>query len=690
MANSVKKHEFFLPFVRVFTHGHDDAFESIPFQESESFGDESFPPIAAPIAWEDEAVSVMAEAAHRAVPADLRANEENTVPSWLWRHKSHGLRREAEADLRDVFNRVVGSATAKAWKLGLFTSERHARIFYDETRFALMQRHIAVVPEVLASWGLSWAYGLEETPKRSLPAGRQSQQAVLSNASIDALMDKPKNSSVASLWKKLFTTHGKEVQSVSLRLSDISADWHSSPNPARAAINLLALRRDDGSIHIDALCQSARILTILLDLQDRHDVTIGMANLSPLLMGLGLAYDSEAARAMASSLMALVTAECAAASAELASLRGMSDDFTANREDVMRALRNHRRAAYGDDNDYEKLSVLPAPLPLKNCPDLSLAAEAQRRWDDALDLARAFGLRATQMTDLTPSPVLAVILASPAQGIAPLNTLTVLKPDEAGSFGTGLHPSVREAFVRMGYAKNVVAATATHIAGSGSLLKAPSINARSLKARGLDDVAIEKVEAYLPCVTSVRFALTPWIVGVDFCLGTLKVPEDKLDNPTFSLLHHLGFSDGEIEAADRFCYGFGTARNAKSIPIGHRALFACGDEVSVEARLRMAAAVQSFVSGDTGVTVRLPASQSVECGAETALSAWSLGLKSLTLVFDLAMTAKPVLKIVSHRVKGSAKAPEKAVVSLHSKPKARRQTSIVSAKKANASRRGLR
>ena len=41
----------------------------------------------------------------------------------------------------------------------------------------------------------------------------------------------------------------------------------------------------------------------------------------------------------------------------------------------MRALRNHSRAVYGDGNDSEKLSVLPAPLPLKHCPDLALVAE---------------------------------------------------------------------------------------------------------------------------------------------------------------------------------------------------------------------------------------------------------------------------------------------------------------------------
>ncbi|MFA5041292.1 MAG: hypothetical protein WC464_06645, partial [Bdellovibrionales bacterium] len=394
MTNVVKKHEFLLPFARTFTRGMDDAFQSIPFQSSEMFGDEGSPALASPSTWSEEAVSVMAEAAHAGVPADLRANEENTVPSWLWRHRSpsQNPRLETEADLRDIINRIVASAAAKAWKLDLFTSEKHACAFYDEMRFALMQRHIAITPEVVASWGLSWAYGLDETPKAEHPASAAAPE--ITNASIDALIGKTKEASSAKLWKKLFAVHGKDAVSAPLRFSDIASDWHSAtPNPARAAIDVMALRHNDGRVNIDALRQAARMLTILLDLHDRHDVTVGIANLAPLLMALGLPYDSDAARAMAASLAALITAECTATSAEMAALRGMSDAFSANRELVMRSLRNHRRAVYGDGNDYEKLSVLPAPLPLKNCPDLALVSEAQRRWDDALGLARAFGLR---------------------------------------------------------------------------------------------------------------------------------------------------------------------------------------------------------------------------------------------------------------------------------------------------------
>ncbi len=663
MTNTLKRQTYLHPFAHIFTRDAEDVYDSIAFRSSDCFGDEASPALASPVTWSDEAVSVIAAAAHGAVPADLRSNEENTVPSWLWRHQSRSLRREAEYDLRDIFNRAVGSAAAKAWKLGLFTNEKHARNFYDEARYALMQRHIAILPEVIAPWGLSWAYGIEEKPKAREASGTL-PHIQISNATIDALLRKKgKNAPSDASWKKMFAPREKEKSAVSLRLCDIAADWHSESNPARAAIDLMVMRHNDGSVNIDALCHAARLLTVLLDLQERNDVTIGFVNLAPLLMALGLAYDSDAGRAMAASIAALITAECTAASAEMAALRGMSETFTAAREAVMRALRNHRRAAYGDGNDYEKLSVLPAPLPLKNCPDLLLVAEAQRRWDDALKTAQNFGLRAIRQTDLTPSPVMGVLMGCSSQGLGPLSLLTVMQPEENDMPKTVLHPAVHEALTRLGYAESVHEAALKHIAGTFSLRKAPRVNFASLKARGLSDTALEKIEAYLPCVNSLRLAVTPWIIGVDYCRNELKIPARKLESPHFDLLRHLGFSDDDLAEANRHCFGCGTAHNAKFIALRHRSLFARNAEISIDAQIRMAAATQSFISGDTGMEVSLPASCKAESGAEVALQAWRLGLKSLDIVFDPGIAAKPRLaktgSVKARRIRAKPFSPAK-------------------------------
>ena len=686
MTKPVKKHEFLAPFPRLFTLSEGDAYDAIPFQSSNSFGDESAPALASPMTWSTEAVAVAADAACMNIPATLHPIEENTVPSWLWQHKGQGTQRAAEGDLRDIFNRVVGSAAAKAWKQGLFTSEKHARGFYDEARYALMQRHIALTPDIIAPMGIDWAYGIEDgTATQTV---RATSAAALSNTTIDTFIGKTKEAASSTLWKKLFTVHGNEPVTVTLRLSDITADWHSdASSPARAAIDLMALRHIDGSVNSDALRQAARLLTILLDLHDRNDVTIGLVNLAPLLMALGLTYDSGAARAMAASLAALVTAECTATSAEMAALRGESEIFSINREAIMRSLRNHRRAVYGDDNDYEKLSVRPAPLPLKNCPDLSLVAEAQRRWNEALTLARTYGLRTTQATDLTPSPLLSVLMTCASQGLEPMQHLTVIHPTENDQYRTLLHPAVVEALSRLDYPRNTANAAAQHIMGTSSLRKAPYINHATLRGCGLSETAVEKIEAYLPCVNTIRLAITPWIVGVEFCRSKLNIPMALIQSPRFDLLEHLGFDDEEIASANYTCYGYGTARNAKFLHLRHRPLLGCGTEISADAQLRMAAAVQSFISGDTGLVVQLPVHKSIERGAEITLSAWRSGLKSLVVVFNPALEAPRQATVTTRRIKAAAQAHATPITAPRERTRGGSSTSAFVTKKPTSVKR---
>ncbi|MFA5041661.1 MAG: hypothetical protein WC464_08525, partial [Bdellovibrionales bacterium] len=302
---------------------------------------------------------------------------------------------------------------------------------------------------------------------------------------------------------------------------------------------------------------------------------------------------------------------------------------------------------------------------------------------------RAFGLRATQMTDLTPSPKLALMMECASMGLEPMQRLTMQTKDETGAPTSVLHQAVNEVFLRMDYSDATIKAASLTIVGAHSLRKAPRINAASLKARGIDDVAFEKIESYLPCVNSVRLAVTPWIIGTDYCRDRLKLSDQEMDASGFNLLKRLGFSAEDIGEADAFCYGFGTARNAKSLPLRHRPLFACGDEIPPEARLRMAQAVQSFISGDTGLVVRLPLSQSVEHGAKTALAAWRSGLKSLTIVFDPDVAAKPVLKSKARRIRISSRPMAKPVVAAK-RSKSGKHGLVLTTRKPASIRRGAR
>ena len=79
MTKPVKKNDYLFPFPRLFTRVEGDAYDTIGFQSSESFGDESAPALASPLNWTNEAVAMMAEAACASIPADLRAARPKAI-----------------------------------------------------------------------------------------------------------------------------------------------------------------------------------------------------------------------------------------------------------------------------------------------------------------------------------------------------------------------------------------------------------------------------------------------------------------------------------------------------------------------------------------------------------------------------------------------------------------------------------
>src|SRR4029079_18423185 len=73
---------------------------------------------------------------------------------------------------------------------------------------------------------------------------------------------------------------------------------------------------------------------------------LGYANLGAMLMQAGIAYDSEKARAICAALTAILTGESYATSAEMARELGAFPGYQENKQDMLRVIRNHRRAAY--------------------------------------------------------------------------------------------------------------------------------------------------------------------------------------------------------------------------------------------------------------------------------------------------------------------------------------------------------
>src|SRR5205823_12174914 len=77
---------------------------------------------------------------------------------------------------------------------------------------------------------------------------------------------------------------------------------------------------------------------------------LGYANLGAMLMQAGIPYDSDKGRAICAALTAILTGESYAASAEMARELGAFPGYEENRQDMLRVMRNHRRAAYDVTN----------------------------------------------------------------------------------------------------------------------------------------------------------------------------------------------------------------------------------------------------------------------------------------------------------------------------------------------------
>ena len=91
---------------------------------------------------------------------------------------------------------------------------------------------------------------------------------------------------------------------------------------------------------------------------------LGYANLGTLLMRMGLPYDSEESFGWCGAINALLTGTAYRTSAEIAQKLGPFERFEANREPMLRVIRNHRRAAYASDpSEYEGLTVKPVTHP---------------------------------------------------------------------------------------------------------------------------------------------------------------------------------------------------------------------------------------------------------------------------------------------------------------------------------------
>ena len=203
-------------------------------------------------------------------------------------------------------------------------------------------------------------------------------------------------------------------------------------------------------------------------------------------MAGGIGYDSAPGRAICGAISAIMTGVSYATSAEMARELGPFPGYHSNAADMLRVIRNHRRAAYGQKDGYEKLATAPVPLDHAACPDATLIEAAQRAWDRAIALGQNHGFRNAQATVVAPTGTIGLVMDCDTTGIEPDFALVKFKKLAGGGYFKIINRAVPAALRTLGYRENEIAEIEAYAVGHGSLAQAPAINPVTLKAKGFD------------------------------------------------------------------------------------------------------------------------------------------------------------------------------------------------------------
>jgi ribonucleoside-diphosphate reductase alpha chain len=468
-------------------------------------------------------------------------------------------------------------------------------------------------------------------------------------------------------------------------------DWHTCPagGPIRAsnpcseymflddtACNLASLNllqfRDSPTRQFDIASfeHAVRLWTVVLEISvlmaqfpakeiarrsyDYRTLGLGYANIGGLLMSSGLGYDSDAGRALCGALTAIMTGVCYATSAEMARDLGAFPEYEANSQVMLRVIRNHRRAAYGATAGYEKLSINPVPLDHASCGELdqgdSLIEHAKSAWDRALTLGEQHGYRNAQVSVIAPTGTIGLVMDCDTTGIEPDFALVKFKKLAGGGYFKIINRAVPEALRTMGYSEAQIADIEAYTLGLASLRHAPAVNHAILRAKGFTEDKLTLLENALVAAFDIKFIFNKWSLGSDFLIQTLKVPADKLDDPSFDLLSFLGFSRADIEAANIYACGAMTLEGAPHLKPEHYNVFDCANPcgrtgkryLSVDSHIRMMAAAQPFISGAISKTINMPNDATIEDCEAAYLLSWRLALKANALYRDGSKLSQPL------------------------------------------------
>ena len=463
-------------------------------------------------------------------------------------------------------------------------------------------------------------------------------------------------------------------------------EWHTCPKDGRinasnpcseymflddtacnlASLNLLKFFDVQASkFDMKAMIHAIRLWTITLEISvlmaqfpsyeiakrsyEYRTLGLGYANLGTVLMLMGIPYDSNEGRAIAGALAAVLTGRSYEISAEMADAYGPFPRYEYNKDDMLRVIRNHRRAAYNvPDAEYEKLEIAPVGLDSNVCPDY-LTNAAQKAWDMALEKGEKFGYRNAQVSVIAPTGTIGLVMDCDTTGVEPDFALVKFKKLAGGGYMKIVNQSVPVALNYLGYKKQEIQEIIHYIVGKGSLVEAPFINWKTLKEKGLTEEKLIAIEKNLASLFTINMAFNKYSLGEDL-METLSISKETYNHAEFNFLKEIGYSNEEIEAANEYVCGTMTIEGAPYIKEEHLAVFDCANRCGNKGErfihhmghINMLGAVQPFISGSISKTINMPNESTVEDVMEAYKISWKLALKANAIYRDGSKLSQPL------------------------------------------------
>ncbi|MFQ5743375.1 MAG: vitamin B12-dependent ribonucleotide reductase [Acidobacteriota bacterium] len=293
-----------------------------------------------------------------------------------------------------------------------------------------------------------------------------------------------------------------------------------------SSLNLMKFVREDSSFDVESYRRAIDVLFTAMEIvvgyahyptanitknsYDYRPLGLGYANLGALLMQQGLPYDSDAGRAYAAAVTAILSGEAYLQSARMAEVKGPFAGYAVNRDSMLEVMHLHRKAAHEMDSD-----LIPK----------SLSRGAHKVWDQAVAYGEEHGYRNSQATVLAPTGTISFMMDCDTTGVEPDLALVKHKRLVGGGTMCIVNQTVPAALRNLGYDEDQVKAIIDYVDQHSTIEGAPHLRDAHLPVfdcafRALGGARVVPYTGHLKMVAAVQ----PFISGA--ISKTINVPEN--------------------------------------------------------------------------------------------------------------------------------------------------------------------